>query len=862
MRPIVGIRKLTSAAKEGSGVVKAELHSDVDDPERVLNEIRGAVDRISTFPQDAEKPEVKLAARFQSVVSVALLAPEGLDPQNDPVAERQFRELGEQVREDLLAIPGISHVDLWQAKPYQIDIEISEDTLRKYNLTHADIREAVRRGNVELPGGEIKSTSGDLLIRTANKRLTGPEIARIPVISKPNGAVLTLGELGTVRDGFADVDVFAFIDGRAAMSIKLRMTNDEDMLSIRDKAARYVADKQLPPGFDIKVWDDYSGIARERLELLMNSGLVGLLLVFLVLGFFLDLRLAFWVALGIPISVFGTCAIMYAVDASINIHSMFAFVMVLGIVVDDAIVIAENVYAHRLRGKSGFQAAVDGTAEVAPAVMSSVLTTVIAFIPLAFVTGEMGKWISVMPLVLIAMLLISLVEALFILPCHLAHSELPARPADVPRFQRFIQRAVDGFIGRVYTPAFFWSLKNRGIVFSGSVSALLVSAGLYFGGFTPFKFSRQLDWAFVYTYVDYPKGTPTETIDAATKRLEKSFRETEREQFASYDGSLTQTFYRGVGYTNQLDNKRGEVYAGFERDRMFRGQSSREFVSRWRERAGDFPGAERVVFWGVNNAPGGSPIELSLLSSDTQRLETITQQIKDRLATYAGVVDIRDSRGLGKWELQLKLRPEAESLGIRLEEIARTVRAAFHGDEVMRLQRGRHEVKLMVRYPPNERRTLHQLDEIRVRTPAGDEVPLRELAEVNVRRGYATIHRIDQQRAVTITANVDEQMGNAPEIIQDLRDEYLTELLESEPLVQVRWEGQQEQTRQSFNSLVLGFVIALFGMFAVLTLQFRSAIQPLIILAVLPFGFVGAILGHLILGEPMTLFSLFGDFAR
>ena len=858
IRSIVGIRKITSSATEGRGSVTAELASHVRDPERVLNEIRGAVDRIPSFPEEIESPNIQLAVRFQSVLSVAILAPHQSDPTQDPVAERQLRDLAEQVYEELLQLPEVSHADLWQAKPYQIDIEISETVLRKYGLTHRDIAAAVRQGNLELPGGEIKTDSTELLVRAANKHSAATELAKLPVRTTADGAVLTVGDLGAVRDGFEDIQLVSRIDDRPCMSIKIRMTADQDMLKIRNEVLDYVANRQMPEGYELKTWDDYSGQTRDRLDLLTRSGIAGLVLVFLVLGLFLDPRLAFWVSLGIPISVFGCCAIMLAADATLNVHSMFAFVMALGIVVDDAIVIAENVYEHRLRGKSGIQAAIDGTVEVAPAVVSSVLTTVIAFIPLAFVTGEMGKWIAVMPLVLVSILLVSLLEAVFILPCHLAKSRLPGHAAAVPRFQSFVQQLVDRFIDRVYSPALRWSLAHPAIVFSSALSALLITAGLYLGGLTPFVFQQQLDWEFVYMYIEYPKGTPTETIADATLRLERTFREIEQEELRSDRGSLVKTFFRSVGYTNQLDNLRGEVYAEFDRGRIYREKSSREVIARWRDRAREFPGAERVVFWGINIAPGGRPIELSLLAADIDQLDAVAEELKQHLATYAGVVDIHDSRGAGKWELRMKLKPAAESMGIRLETIARTVRAAFYGEEIMRLQRGRHEVKLMVRYPPEERRSLHQLDEIHIRRTDGTEVPLAVLADVTVRRGYSNIRRIDQQRAVTITANVDDQRANAPQIISELREGFLADLLRRNPQVQARWEGQQEETRRSFGSLMIGFALALFGMYALLTLEFRSLLQPLIILAVIPFGFVGAVFGHFLCGESLTLFSLFG----
>ena len=450
IRSIVGIRKVVSSAQEGRGSVTAELDTDVDDPGKVLDEVRGAIERISTFPAEAEKPIVKLPVKFNPVISVSIIPPEGSDPDNDPIAELQLRAVTDQVYEDLMQLPDVSYASQDQAKNYQIDIEISQTTLRKYGLTHRDVADAVRRGNVELPAGSIRAKTGEVLLRASNKHVTGREIARIPVLTDENGTSLTVGDLGTVKDGFDDREIYLRLDGGHHQWIMVRMTPDEDMLTIRDQVYAYASTKQMPDGYKLKVWGDWSKQARDRLDLVSRNGIIGLLLVFCVLSLFLDLRLATWVALGIPISVFGTCTIMLIFDATLNVYSMFAFVMALGIVVDDAIVIAENVYAHRLMGKSGLEAAIDGTVEVAPSVINSVLTTVIAFIPLAYVSGDMGKWIAVMPLGLISMLLISLFEALFILPCHLAMAKLPERESDVPRFQRRVQAAVTAFIDRFY----------------------------------------------------------------------------------------------------------------------------------------------------------------------------------------------------------------------------------------------------------------------------------------------------------------------------------------------------------------------------------------------------------------------------
>ncbi len=414
-------------------------------------------------------------------------------------------------------------------------------------------------------------------------------------------------------------------------------------------------------------------------------------------------------------------------------------------------------------------------------------------------------------------------------------------------------------ITRIHRPVLNWCLKNPAVAGSASVAALCMTLGLYLGGFTPFVMQQKLDWEFLYVYIEYPKGTPTPIIENATERLEAALHEIDPGN--QPDGKpLFRIVYRGLGHTTRLDNRRGDVYVEFDRDRVFTAgyPTSNDLIARWREAAGEFPGADQVVFWGLNNAPGGRPIELSLLSSDVEQLDSLAEAIKQQISTYTGVHDITDSRGPGKWELQMRMKPDAEATGIRVQDLARTVRGAYFGAEAMRLQRGRHEVKVMVHYPRSQQRSLASLNEMRLQTDTGGETPLPELAEVKVERGHSQILRIDQQRAVTIRADVDEDLANAREVVGDLQQNFLPDLLGSHPGVQARWEGQQEETRESVGSLFIGFVVAVFGMFALLTLKFRSYVQPLMILAVIPFGFTGAVWGHWLLDQPITLFSLFG----
>ena len=851
IRAIVGVRKVTSIAKEGSSTTTVELASNITQPHQVLNEVRSAIDRITTFPREIEQPNVRLDVRLRNVISVAVLGPDA----TDETAGLQLRQIAESVREGLLELSAVSHVHLWHAKPYQIDVELSEVALRRFNLTHSDVTEAIRRANIDLPAGDLRGNPNDYLLRVANKQLDGAGIAKIPVITAGDGTVLRIEDLGTVHDGFADIDVFARLNDRPTLSMQVHRSSHEDLVNIHRQVTEFVNRTEVPPGYELVLWDDYSRQARDRIELLTNNGLIGLLLVFGVLAVFLDLRLAFWVAAGIPVSVLGTCIVMAACGATLNMHSMFAFVMALGIVVDDAIVISENIYRYRQQGHSAWRSAVEGTAEVAPSVVSSVLTTVVAFIPLTLVEGQMGKWIAVIPLAVISMLLISLFEGLFILPCHLMHLRDTDRVGPIVAGQRWVQGRVTWFIDSVYLPTLRWSLRNPGSILAVSISSICVMVGLYLGGYIPLVVNQKLDYAFVYTYIEYPNGTPTAVIDEATQRLEKSLRDAVDGQ--SSQSKLVKLTYRGVGYTDQLDNKRGEVYAELDRTLAFDQTSSRELIAKWRKLAGEFPGAERVIFWGLNNAPGGKPIELALLSSDIKQLDDVAAAIKGRLQSYSGVSDLADSRGPGKWERQFKLKPSGEARGVRLLPLGRTLRAAYYGDEVMRLQRGRHEVKVMVRYTPAERRSLASLDKIRIKT--GDQyVPLPSIADVKVERGHSKILRIDQQRAITITAEVDESVTPATEIAADLDLSFLPELMREHPAVELRWEGKQRETRRSLASLVVGLAIALFGMFGLLTLVFRSYLQPLIVLTVIPLGFIGAILGHLILGKPITLFSLFG----
>ncbi|WP_417387567.1 efflux RND transporter permease subunit [Gimesia sp.] len=868
VRAIDGIKKMTSIANEGSGSIVLELRADVPDVQKILNEVRSEIDRIPSFPELAEDPEIQQITFRQVAIEVAVIGPE-VRNENSAL---ELRNVAENIRDRLMMLKSVSQANIAGARDYQIDIEIPEATLRKYGLTLQDVARTVRRENLELPGGKLNTASEVVLVRGKNKHLTGREIEKIPLVTEPGGVVLTVGDLGHVHDEFADTTMISEINGKPALSVAVERTSQEDLLAIVEEVRAFVETEKLPPGYSLKLWKDQSVDVKDRMDLLTRNGFQGLILVFITLAIFLEFRLAFWVALGIPISMFGACIVLYYTGQTLNMLSMFAFLMALGIVVDDAIVVGENIYEHRQMGKSFVTAAIDGASEVLPSVCASVSTTVIAFMPLLFVSGIMGKFIAVMPIAVIAMLLISLMESTFILPCHLAHARQPKDGEVQKQEAGFVSRKLEWFIDRCYLPVLKAALNYPSSALAVAGALMLLSAGLIMGGFAPFNIFPKTDFRMIEATVEYPDGTPQSITGEMTRRIQEEFEALDREYQQEYGNSLIKLVRRNVGFGTRDEsgaNLGGSVegsHVGKVSVEIVEAEErtlgSEEILDMWRERVGKIPGVDRLTFNSPSMGPGGKPIEFKLLADGKHisELEAAVEACKRELETYPGVKDVNDDSSPGKWEFQIKIKDKARAMGIPLADVAETVRATYYGEEVMRLQRGRHEVKLMVRYPEEERKSLSSFDDIRIRTGDGAERPLTELADVTVKRGYSEINRIDQQRSITVSSDLNEKEGNAREIVKSLKKSggFMDQLLAEYPNVNVRWEGQQEQTDESVNSLIVGLMIALASMFALLTVEFRSYVQPLIILGIIPLGIIGAVFGHAILGMELTLFSLFG----
>ncbi|MGF1579873.1 MAG: efflux RND transporter permease subunit [Gemmataceae bacterium] len=908
VRPLDGIKKMTSVAKEGLGSVVLELEVGKD-PQKILNEVRSEVDRIPSFPKDAEDPEVKQITFRTDAIQIGVIAPISSDPQ----AEKKLREVGEKIRDDLIRLDNVSQAELVGVKQYEISVEASPKTLKKYGLTLEMIGARIARYNRDLPGGNIRTPAGTILVKGESKGLTGEDIKKIPIVTDRNKVTLTIGDICTVRDDFVDEPMMNLIKGRPGITIEVTRTSKEDLLVLAREVRAYIKEKNekndLPPGYELTFWGDRSVDVEERMNLLSSNGLQGLVLVLFTLALFLDTRLAFWVALGIPISILGACVVLWYFDQTLNMLSMFAFLMALGIVVDDAIVVGENIYAHRELGKSYFKAALDGTYEVLPSVATSVTTTVIAFMPLFFVTGVMGKFIAVMPLAMVAMLVISLLESFTLLPCHLAHGETNMSQSILNWYSRLpligkiflgsgavalfftltfllypLRRVEKGFrwlsvqantglnwfIQTVYLRSLRFTLANPGTILAAAVAVLMLSFALIRGGWVPFIVFPKLDSKTIQASITFPDKTHESITKAATQKIEDAIDQVNNEYMDEFGTSLILLKRRTVGFVKAQGpaGQAGDATGGHVGlvvielvDTAERLWKSDKILKRWRELCGNFPGAESVKFDNATLGPGGTPIEFRLLApaSKYEALKKAVAKTKQKLQSYAGVFDVADDATPGKPELRVRVKANAKSLqNVTQENIDRTIRATYQGYEVQRLQRGRHEVKVQVRYPRETRRSIAAFDRIPVQ--AGEtEYELRDLGETVLKDDIPSeYNRIDQLRAIKISADVDELVTNAKFVVDDLRGGFMKDLMEEFPGLRVRWEGQQEQTVESIQSLILGLAIALVAMFVVLTLEFNSYFQPIIIMAIIPFGLVGAVLGHAVMGLAFTLFSLFG----
>jgi multidrug efflux pump subunit AcrB len=686
---LTGIKEIKSVAAEGFGTVTAEILPE-EDTDLILQDIKAEVDRITTFPEEAEKPVITKIVNRREVISVMVYG-------NAP--ERSLREQAESIREELLAMPDITQVDLGGVRPYEISVEVKEENLRRYNLTLNQIAERVRKASVDLPAGTVKSTGGEILIRTKEKRHRGQEYADITILEDELGTEVKLGDIAEVRDAFEETDVSASFDGLPAAMVGVFRVGKQKPLEISDIVKTYVEQKRrsLPDSIKIAIWNDFTEYLKSRRNLLMKNAFLGLIMVFLVLGLFLRIRLAIWVMLGIPISFLGAMLVMPSLDVSINMLSLFAFILALGIVVDDAIVVGENVYTHRNMGKPYMAASVEGALEVARPVIFSVLTTVAAFLPLVFVSGTMGKFIRTIPFVVIPILFVSLIESLLILPAHLSMKSTAGSSNGIvalvtrvrTRFGTWLENLIKGPYKRLLSRC----INIRYTTLAASLAILFISVGIIGGGIVTFTFMPEVEGELITASIKMPVGTGV----ADTKKAEEYVVQ------KAWDSTTGSTILYGhAGESTATGSHLAEVAVLLTQSEQ-REIAAEDIARMWRSKVKDIPGAESVTIIS-ELVRFGADVDIRLAHEDFSVLETSKEKIKTALAQYPGVNDIADNYTRGKRELKLKLKPEARTLGITEEDLGRQLRSAFYGAEALRIQRGRNEVKVMVRYPERERR--------------------------------------------------------------------------------------------------------------------------------------------------------------
>jgi multidrug efflux pump subunit AcrB len=868
IQDLEGIKKINSTASEGVGTVAVEVETGYD-TRKLLDDIKSRVDAITTFPLETEKPVIQEVLNRRQVINVAVSG------QTD---EKSLKVIGENIRDEIADLPEISQVELTAARPYEIAIEISEEALRRYGLTFDEVAQAVRLSSLDLPGGSIKTSGGEISLRTKGQAYRGKEFENLILRSAADGTRLKLGDVATIVDGFAETDQSSRFNGEPTVLIQVFRVGEENALTVANTVKDYIAEAQmrLPEGIHLTTWQDDSLLLKDRLNLLLRNGRAGFILVFLALALFLRLRLAWWVTVGMIISFFGAFWAMPNFDVSMNMISLFAFITVLGIVVDDAIIVGENIYTHLERGEAGLKAAIKGAQEVAIPVIFAVLTTVAAFSPLLSVAGFMGKIMRVIPIIVIATLLFSLIESLFILPAHLSHLSIQKEKnrRRGPRkwwgnFQDRFAARLQHFTDKYYRDTLDLALRWRYLSISLGVGLLILTIGLVAGGRIKFTFMPQVEADNVVALLTMPQGTPVEVTAQAVRRLEESAQMLQSEFSDGGEGPIQhilastgdQPFLarQNVMRGNQVSisgSHLGEVNL-----QLFSAETrevtSPELGRRWRELVGTVPDAEELVF-SSSLFSVGEAINFQLAGADYEELILAANELKAKIAEYPGVFDITDSFREGKKEIKLKIKPEAEALGLSLSDLARQVRQAFYGEEAQRIQRGRDDIRVMVRYPEDQRKSLGDLENMRIRMPGGTEVPFYVTAEVDQGIGFSSINRTDRKKTINITADVDLSIANANEIVADITANVMPALLAGYPGVSYSLEGEQSEQQQTLAGLGRGFLFALLVIYILLAVPFRSYSQPFIVMSAIPFGLIGAVWGHVIMGMNLTILSGFG----
>ena len=876
---IEGLKEMTATATANMGTVMLEIEEGYNLSEK-LDEVTNRVSTIRALPPEAERPQISLASRSERAITLVL---------SGDLSEKEAKNLAEQIRDEVASLPDVTLTSLKAVRPYEIAIEVSEATLRQYGLTFEQIARAIRRSSVDLSAGSVKTETGRILLRADHQAYDFEDYSSITVMTRSDGSKLRLGDIATVIDGFDETPIIAQFNGERAIAIDVFRAGKQNVIEIGRQVKEYIANKQqqLPEGIRLSFWDDDTERIKVRLATLQDSAILGFLLVVIILSLFLRPSLAFWVALGIPIAFAGTFLVLPYLGVTLNVVTLMAFITTLGIVVDDAIVTGENVFQHMQRGEKPLMASIKGTNEVAVPVIFGVITTMVAFYPLMMQSGRMGSIFANIPIVVIPVLFFSLIESKLVLPAHLKHCkylmDVRKKQNPITRFQRFFADGLERFILKYYRPVLNWALINRYASLSIFVGFLLVFVALVFGERIGFRSFPNVPSDTTTITLQMPAGTTFETTREKVAMIEASalqLKEDVNERFG--DTVIRNVFATAGGQPFGRSRRRsatpaagvaeiGEILIELSpAETLEVSYGSRELITELRQLIPPIPEAEQLNF-SFSRFDSGAAMSFELIHPDVEILKAASVDLQRKLSTYDGVYDVEDSYERAADEYELDLKPEAEYLGVTAVNLAQQVRSAFFGTEAQRIQRGRDEVRVMVRYPEEERRSLGSLQTMMIRTATGAEVPFQTVAEIVPGKSLPTISRVDRKRIIQVRADADSLVTDTDAIQFEILDDYLPELAATKYHgMEFQLRGFAADARENRREMFMGIYFILGVIYALLAIPFRSYVQPLVVMSAIPFGVVGALIGHWIMatvfgwnnGAPIiTLQSIFGMMA-
>ena len=870
-----GIKKIKSTSSEGIGSVRAEVEIGADINE-VLNEIKAKVDAISTFPELTEKPVVYKVEIPTGILFVSIYG--DLD-------EYQRKNIAEEMKDELLNFPEIKSINLLGDRNFEISIEVTENTLREYDLTMSEISAAIRASSIDLPGGRIRTDGGDILLRTKGQVYTGEEFGALVLRTYPDGSRLLLSDIANIDDGFVESRSWGRFNGQSTLDMEILAAQAENEIETADRVKEYISEKSssLPEGINLEVWGDRSIYLQDRLDMMSKNMLQGAILVFIVLSLFLRLKVAIWAVIGIPIAFFGALWLMPVgpFPVTINMISLFGFIMVLGIVVDDAIIIGESIYTKIRADGHSIENVIKGAQKVALPATFGVLTTIAAFAPMLFVTGFAGPFFKAMSVVVILCLFFSIIESKLILPAHLAYAKIDEineeeifspysnipwykRPSRLfQRANRLVQNNLHSIIENKYAPLIEKAVRNRGLTIATFLSALIIIIGILNSGITKFVLFPEVPGDYVVVELTMIDGSSAESRDEVINRIEQAALDINDEWLEKYPNDLPPINKMGAytGGMTELGTPVGGDNIGllvaelpFENRKV----SVLELENMWRDKVEDMPGVKKLTFDSGRNIGGGSSISFNILGEDIKQLEEASKQLERKLTEYEGVFDIRSSLNVGGEEIKLDIKPQAESLGLSMASVGRQVRQAFYGEEAQRIQRGKNEIKVMVRYPEEDRTSIGNLESMRIRNNNGDEIPFSSVATASFGKAYSSIIRENGIRVVTVSADADSSTVEPRRVISDITENYIPEMRDKFPQLKFDLEGSSSETVKLVQELTNASIAALFLIYILIAIPLKSYLQPIIIMSVIPFGLIGAVIGHIVLNEAISMFSLFG----